>query len=69
MTWPSLVNRTATCPSCGASVAALAIHEPHRRVHGSRDRIYESVTWFDCPKCGAEWSLRNEASPAPGQAA
>lgn len=69
MAWPQLVKRTVTCPSCGSSITVEAIHEAHRRVHGSRDRIYASFTWVDCPTCGAEWEDRETALHVPGHAA
>jgi endogenous inhibitor of DNA gyrase (YacG/DUF329 family) len=64
MAWPELVKHTVTCPSCGSSVTVEAIHQPHQRVHGRRDRIYESLTWADCPFCGHEWELRPEHNGA-----
>ena len=60
MAWPRLVKRTVTCPTCGGTVTIDAIHQPHQRVVGDRDRIYKSLTWADCPTCGNEWELRDE---------
>lgn len=66
MAWPNLVKHTATCPRCESTVAVEAIHQPHQRVHGDRERIYKSFTWADCPTCGAEWEVRDEPLNAPG---
>lgn len=57
MAWPRLVEHTVTCPNCDGTVTVEAIHQPHQRVEGSRDRIYKSLTWADCPACGHEWAL------------
>ena len=57
MAWPHIIKLTTTCPGCGRTLALDAVHQPFQRVHGSRDRIYRSATWADCPKCGREWQL------------
>ncbi|OGQ97502.1 MAG: hypothetical protein A2284_15040 [Deltaproteobacteria bacterium RIFOXYA12_FULL_61_11] len=62
MAWPKLIKRTVTCPKCSSTAPVEMIHQPHQRVDGNRDRIYKSLTWADCPKCGHEWELRDGPS-------
>ncbi len=57
MAWPHIVTLTTTCPDCSRTAAIDVVHQPFQRVHGSRDRIYRSVTWADCPACGCQWQL------------
>jgi len=68
MAWPHVVKLTATCPGCSRTTDLEVIHQPYQRVYGSRDRIYRSFTWANCPACGCEWqvhsSIARDALPA-----
>lgn len=57
MKTPEIVVVATTCPECGWTGEMEVIVLPFVRVRGSRDQIYKTTTWANCPGCSHEWKL------------
>ena len=52
-----LGSKTKKCPKCGSDWEYEVKGEKYSRLIGIEDpKVYDGVSWWRCPDCGATWS-------------